>query len=102
MQDGFPRRRPTLFPARCSPQTGVQFLIKSHGRELVCLNFLLFHQQVAPLTLIAKLRSPHTPIGEIEEHGRLRFTGRLDAPDCVISFRGHTALPLIASSEIRI
>jgi hypothetical protein len=69
---------------------GVQFLIKSHG-ELVCLNFRLFHQQVAYLTLIPKLRSPHAPLGEIEEHGPLRVAGRLDAADCVISFRRHTA-----------
>ena len=32
------------------------------------LNFLLFHQQVAPLTLIAQFRPPHAPIGEIEEY----------------------------------
>ena len=69
------------------------------GGNLDCLDFLLFHQQVAPLPLIAKPRSPHAPISEIEEHGRLRIAGRLGAPDCVISFRCHTALFLIALGE---
>ena len=66
---------------------------------MACSNFLLFNQQVAPLTFIAELRAPHAPVGELEEHGRVRSAGRLDAPDCVIRFRCHTALPFIASGE---
>jgi hypothetical protein len=55
-------------------------------------------QEVEPANLYAnavtpQLRPPHAPVGEIEEHGRVRSAGRLDAPDCVTRFRCHTALP---------
>ena len=63
-------------------------------------NFLLFNQKVAPLPFVAEFRAPHAPVGEIEEDGRARSAGRLDAPDRVVRFRRHTALPLIASGEM--
>src|ERR1019366_3565509 len=80
-------------------RTAATVLSSRTGGELACSNFLLFNQQVTPLTFIAELRAPHAPVGELEEHGRVRSAGRLDAPDCVIRFRCHTALPFIASGE---
>jgi hypothetical protein len=50
----------------------------------------------------AQLRAPQVPVGEIEEHGRARSAGRLDAPDCVTRVRCHTALAFIASGEMRV
>jgi hypothetical protein len=44
------------------------------------------------LTVIAKLRTPHAPVSEIEGHSRARSAGRLYAADCVIRFRRHTAM----------
>jgi hypothetical protein len=70
----------------------------SHGR-VACLNFFLFHQQIAPLTVIAEFRPPYAPIGEIEEHVGLRLAGRLDAPDCVSS-GVITAPPFVVSGEL--
>src|SRR4029077_11753241 len=49
--------------------------------------------EVEPANLYVKAVSPHAPVGEIEEHGRVRSAGRLDAPDCVTRFRCHTELP---------
>jgi len=61
---------------------------------------MLFDQEVTPLTFIAEFWTPNAPVSEIEEHCRPRPAGRLDAPDCVIRFRCHTALPFIVSGEI--
>jgi len=66
-------------------------LISRTGGELACSNLLLFNHKVAPLTFIAEFRAPHPPVGEIEEHGQARSAGRLNAPDCRIRFRCHTA-----------
>jgi hypothetical protein len=85
-------RDPRLATVLCSRQ----------GGELACPNFLLVNQKVAPLTFIAEFRTPHAPVSEIEDHCRAKSAGRLDAPDCVISFRCHTALPFIASGEMRV
>ena len=66
---------------------------------MTCPNFLLVNQEVAPLTIIAEFRTPYAPVSEIEENFRARSAGRLGAPDCVIRFRCHTALPFIAYSR---
>ncbi len=71
------------------------------GSELAP-NFPLFNQQVAPLTFNAEFRAPHAPTSEIREQGRARSAGRQDLPDCVIRFRGHTALPFICFWQMRI
>jgi hypothetical protein len=56
-------------------RTAATVLCSRQGGELTCPNFLLFNQEVAPLTFITEFRAPYSPVGKIEEHFRARSAG---------------------------